>query len=174
MRYTVTEEDSDGKRDGAGVIQWRPSYARDVVLHRPASATVKAHDVRTIVIGQDTFQRDLADTSARPWRKKPPSSPIDYTSPVAPSLPPFTEVIEGQQVAGQPVLGYRWKTPEAKVADGVTWTDATLFFNAKDQMVKNTREVHNGAKTYVQTSVFYDFGIPVNITPPAPDQIEAF
>jgi hypothetical protein len=143
-----------------GVVQWRPAYAHDISSHRPATATTKEKDERIIWIGDDiyTFGGDI-EPSGKPWKKeKAPAGTVD--DPLPSEQEDFDSVIEGVQIRGQAVLGYKFDYEE--------YGHQTYFMNAQNQLVQLEERSFGLELNYT----YYDFGVSVNVVAPPPDQVE--
>ncbi|WP_232666360.1 hypothetical protein [Pseudonocardia sp. TRM90224] len=76
------------------------------------------------------------------------------------------EVIEGERILGQPVVGYRFISEGLNKDSNLGHT--TFYLNAKKQLVRYDTKI-NGLLQ--RTDTYYDFGVPVDISPPPADQI---
>jgi hypothetical protein len=149
----------DGIPPAVGVVQWRPTYASDVVAHWAASATAPAADIRHVEIGDDDYSSASEGLPGKPWKKqKPPGGQNFFFVP--PEGVEFDAVVAGEPVRGQQVLGYKF--------DRGAFVE-TFFMNGQNQLVQVVTEI---PKLSTNTVTYYDFGIETDIVAPPPDQVE--
>lgn len=145
-----------------GVVRFRPGYAADVLYTIPATATAPEFKTRLVEVNASVFTLDAGDTSGRPWQMTTSAvgSALIGGMPTPTGEGEIVEVIEGERVLGQPVLGYRF---------GSGLAGSTYYMNAKKQLVRYVTKVGGLSET---TETYYDFGTSVEIDPPHADQVK--